>query len=375
MSQLLLLLFKLVLMTTIANSFTFPSLLGRRQPAKLQLPGLHKQSWRGLASTEPERSDGTAQTGIDDFNFNLVLEALEVFRKCYGSGIVPRRFEVPAKDPWPVQLHGLPLGQMIESIYSSNGLDAESSAKLQQLSSMGCGPAPANSSADEEWLPIIAALRVFHKLYGHTRVQVKFVVPEEEPWPRSAYNLRLGNRVASMRSAGRYVRDRPDRSAELAELGFKWTIRDAKYDVEDVLEALRAYRKIQSSVQIPHNFVVPNSPDWPEHLHGMQLGKAFQDYSRDGKNTKALSKEAEDLLSEFSVSWRNDLRSSGKRFDVIYEALKCYKSIFGHLDVPYGFVVPSSEPWPEAAHGLKLGTRVQSIRLQGTFVAHSPEKR
>ena len=66
---------------------------------------------------------------------------------------------------------------------------------------------------------------------------------------------------------------------------------------------------------------------------------------------------------------------SKNKFQLIYEALIVYKSIYNDLYVPQTFIVPSAEPWPESLWDLKLGARINAIRSQGTFISNSPERR
>ena len=54
----------------------------------------------------------------------------------------------------------------------------------------------------------------------------KFVVPDDDTWPRLSRNVKLGVRIAAIRSAGRYVKDHPERKAELDNMGFEWRLRD-----------------------------------------------------------------------------------------------------------------------------------------------------
>ena len=58
-------------------------------------------------------------------------------------------------------------------------------------------------------------------------------------------------------------------------------------------------------------------------------------------------------------------------FDLIYSALKVYKDIHGDLLVSVRFVIPENDnQYPKEAHGLKLGSRVMSIRYQDTYAEH-----
>ena len=81
-------------------------------------------------------------------------------------------------------------------------------------------------------------------------------------------------------------------------------------------------------------------------------------------------------LNELGFPWEESTTKLSSRFDVIYLALQEYKREFGNVMVPTQYVVPSGDSrFSESTWNVKLGTRVQSIRAHGTFVANSPEKR
>ena len=154
---------------------------------------------------------------------------------------------------------------------------------------------------------------------------------DEDIWPRLSRNLKLGLRVASIRSAGRYVKDHPERKAQLDELGFEWRIRDHthKQQIDDdnfdkIYEALKLYKSIYEDMEsIPVNFVVPQSTEWPEQLWDMKLGVHFQSIQENDKyffnNDDKKSK-----LSEIGIESvkKNDRASyTKKRFGKILKQL------------------------------------------------------
>jgi len=62
-----------------------------------------------------------------------------------------------------------------------------------------------------------------------------------------------------------------------------------------------------------------------------------------------------------------------QRFHALYEALLVYRSINGHLDVPYKFEVPGDENWPPSSVGMKLGQVVSRVRTRGDFKENRPQ--
>jgi len=53
-------------------------------------------------------------------------------------------------------------------------------------------------------------------------------VPSEAPWPEEAWGTTLGIRVRGIRHQEIFVKDHPERRAELDALGFRWTTGQAR---------------------------------------------------------------------------------------------------------------------------------------------------
>ncbi len=72
--------------------------------------------------------------------------------------------------------------------------------------------------------------------------------------------------------------------------------------------------------------------------------------------------------------WDVRNQATDTKFKKICDALTCYRALFGDINVPQNYIVPSSPDDPEAAlwprqhHGIKLGSRVHSIRTLKTYV-------
>ena len=102
---------------------------------------------------------------------------------------------------------------------------------------------------EAEWRDVIAAMSVYKEEFGNVRVPTRFAVPETELWPESARGLKLGIRVAAIRSTGKYVSGREERRAELEALGFEWRLRNSGNVASDntepwevTLRALEVYQ-------------------------------------------------------------------------------------------------------------------------------------
>ena len=72
------------------------------------------------------------------------------------------------------------------------------------------------------WEEVHAALRAYNEVHGDLQVPTAFVVPSEALWPEEAWGMKLGYRVKHIRYEDIYVKDYPERRAELGALGFRF---------------------------------------------------------------------------------------------------------------------------------------------------------
>ena len=199
-----------------------------------------------------------------------------------------------------------------------------------------------------------------------------------------AWGLKLGQRVAAIRSTGKYVHNEKRRKI-LDDMGFLWRLRappkekDAKgLSFDQVYDALVAYREnIQDGkgpLNIPTNFEVPDCDPWPENSRGLPLGRKLA--SIRSKSFLAANPGAKEKLKSIGFQLDGKVAANDARFQLVYDALKRYKEMYGDLLVPQPFVVPEkTKEWPEQTWGLRLGARVNAIRSQGTFVNSDPERK
>ena len=330
------------------------------------------------SSYEPSNGQRLA---MDDFDH--ILDGVYIFKKAFGDLDIPVKFEVPAHEPWPSHLHGLRLGKRLEKLLSSPDFFSKYPEKVKELSKLGLDPSV--DSLVDDWTLIIRSLETYKEINGNLRVPSKFEVPSEAPWPRLVHGHKLGVRVAAMRSAGRYVKDHPDRKEKLDSLGFEWRLRDhthkqqvGEQEFDDVYEALTLYKGIYGDLKVPNNFKVPQDDAlWPTKTHGMNLGNIVHSI-RSADKLVYGSPEREKALTDLGFVWEETGRAlyAKKRFELIFQALEVYKTLHGDLLVPQAFVVPKdTSDWPEELWDLKLGARVNAMRSQGTLVSNSPDRR
>jgi hypothetical protein len=199
----------------------------------------------------------------------------------------------------------------------------------------------------------------------------------------SGWGLKLGQRVAAIRSTGKYVDDNDERRKNLDDMGFLWRLRapspDKNMDVsfDQVYDALVTYREEvqpEGTLIVPSNFIVPNYDPWPEATRGMPLGKKIPTVR--SKAYLKANPEATTKLNEIGFEFDGKIAANDARFNNVYSALVRYKELNADLLVPQPFIVPEgTDEWSEEFWGLRLGARVNAIRSQGTFVKTNPERR
>lgn len=199
----------------------------------------------------------------------------------------------------------------------------------------------------------------------------------------NAWSMKLGQKVAAIRSTGKFVQNNEKRRKQLESLGFLWRLRAASpgdldgISFDQMYDALVKYRKEYpggATFSVPSNFVVPDCDPWPLSTRGMPLGKKI--VSMQSKAFLKANPGAEEKLANLGVELEGKVAASDSRYDNVFAALKRYKELYGDLLVPQPFFVPEgSNEWPENTWGMRLGARVNAIRSQGTFVNTNPERR
>jgi len=217
---------------------------------------------------------------------------------------------------------------------------------------------------------------VYKAAHGDLKIPSRFVVPSMSPWPEAAHGLKLGIRVAAIRSTGRFINHDESRRSLLDSLGFVWRLRsslDGDVDFDQVYEGLVAYKGEYGDTCVPASFIIPDVPPWPVQIRGLPLGSKVTSV-----RTKGFMKsnpEAQKKLEELGVEMDGKAAANNVRFKKVYDGLVAYKKVTGDLLVPQPYVIPNEPEFPEETWGLRLGARVNAIRSQGTFVKTDPTRK
>ncbi|CAE8652884.1 unnamed protein product, partial [Polarella glacialis] len=134
----------------------------------------------------------------EEFNFQeLMVPALEWYRREFGNLSVPILYELPESDPVPKLLWGFKLGAAVNKIRSRQGYVKGRPDRQKVLDELGfiCEAAPVREKSmnklglcgnsqditfTEQLLP---ALRMFKDWFGHLDIPVRFTMPESQNIP------------------------------------------------------------------------------------------------------------------------------------------------------------------------------------------------
>ncbi|DAZ94378.1 TPA: hypothetical protein N0F65_001112 [Lagenidium giganteum] len=294
---------------------------------------------------------------------DLFMPSLRAFYEIHGHSNVPGTFIVPPHyqdTRWPPKCAGYRLGCAVNNLRAGH-YTSQAQACADELAQLEF----SYDTSETRWYQqILPALQTFSELYGHCLVNVRFVVPEEEPWPQKAWGLKLGRIVHLVRSRGDFEEHATASQEILSKIGFVWNVKADRWKTF-FLPALTKFRELEGHCRVPQSFAVPeDDPEWPEHLWGYRLGQTVN-IVRAGAFANCVSEskaELEALGFSFSIS-------DTKWTEEILPALQRYVALHETSWVPVSFVVPESPSWPAKSWGLKLGVTMQNIRLRGDFAA------
>ena len=271
-----------------------------------------------------------------------ILPSLLRYKDVYNDLLVPKNYVDPVTR--------INLGSLVETIRNKGTWKQ----KHRELLDMGFD---FDSPGDIKWQSVIKpAFEQYFKIFGNLLVPQSFVVESKDPWPQDTHGLKLGKVTMAIRAGKAWRKKR----AELEEMGFIFdNIGNLRWETQ-IYPALRRYKELHKDLQIPTDFVVPHSADYPLSTHGVKLGLVVKSI-RNKDYYKSKRQELDDVGFEYQS--HNDLRWNKR----ILPGLLVYQQIHGDLLVPAQFVIPRSHPWPEATHDLRLGSIVNHIRNNGLW--------
>ena len=220
------------------------------------------------AAARALRADGTA-FGVMRARCYLapaVMSSLGEYNAHHGHVRVPTSFVVPDEEGWAVEARGLKLGREVDALRRKKKKGALSDGDTSQLNALSF----VWSIPEWQWQRVLQLLAMYKELHGNLQVPHAFVVPSKTPWPAEAWGLKLGFSVINIRHNEHYIKDEPERRAELDAMGFVWDDLERRWEL--TRDALAMYKELLGDLQVPIAFVVPSEAPWPAEAWGLKLG-------------------------------------------------------------------------------------------------------
>ena len=309
-------------------------------------------------------SPGTEQ-GLENSisGFPSYVSIVAAYRKKMGHMNIPTSFIVPRDQNWPRNMWGFKLGalsQKVRQLRHSKALSTDLRSRLTELGFVW-------DTKQRNFEAVQEALNIYKSIYGDVLVPQKWCVPvNSDQFPERLWGLKLGIRVKAIRQAHQY--HDLERSVILDKLGFEWNYRNGKKKKRFLRDfhALKAYKQENGDLEIPLDYVIPNTTNYSEEVWNQTLGR---DYAKIRKGSKYNEPYFQNLLNmELGIDQQYP-PSREENFGRVYRALSHYKNIHNHLLVPRKFkVAEGCGAWPEDLWGMPLGIRVGSIRQGKSYV-------
>ena len=274
--------------------------------------------------------------------YALLEKTLVNYKRLFGDLYVPQGFNVPSSGEWPEESWDMKLGTAVSSLRRGSY-----PSKRNRLLDMGfCFNVP-EAKYD---LAKLALLR-YRKLHGNMNVIASFEVPvDSRDWPEHLWGLKLGMIVRNIRSGDSHA----DKRDDLISVGFTFDTTQARYEVAKT--ALLNYKRLHGDLLVPWKFEVPTKcQEWPKHTWGLNLGFIV------GSMRRGSYADKHEELLELGFDFKRQLVRYG--YQATKQALQYYHGLFGDMNVPTKFEVPSNNGnWPVNTRGMKLGYAVKDIK-------------
>jgi len=130
-----------------------------------------------------------------------------------------------------------------------------------------------NRSREENFEILFEALVKYKKYNNNLKIPYRWRVPFNSDWPENLWGLKLGARLKSIRMDHKYL----DRQEDLKMLGVKYEAMKKYKSFQYIADALRNYKTLHNSLDIPYGYKVPQNEFWDSKFWGMELGVRLYD--------------------------------------------------------------------------------------------------
>lgn len=167
---------------------------------------------------------------FDDFNWDKVLNALEIYREEHGHLNVPEDYVIDesvfeSDSAYDETFEGLQLGKAVREIRIGDVDGLEDEERRRTLDKLGFDWGDTTLYQRYRFLPTFLGLRIYKHLYGYPLPRHNFVVPDEPQWPYWMVNMPLGLWASLLRVQQQLIAENyPERKDILNALEFPWWV-------------------------------------------------------------------------------------------------------------------------------------------------------
>ncbi|OQS00260.1 hypothetical protein THRCLA_06093 [Thraustotheca clavata] len=280
------------------------------------------------------------------------VDVARVFRQLQAPTsdftLLPATFRVPEHSPWPETSQGSTITSFhFRAAYEQGTLAPEIVQELAAINFVW-------RQRDYVWDRNIVAFKKYKNLHGHLDIPIDYVVPQDENWPKDVRGLKLGMVVHSFRRLWLQKKLPKEKTQILDNIGIIWHVPSITWSRK--LLALKTYRKIYGNAKVSRHFIVPVHDGWPKEIWHLRLGDVVAMWRC---YANALTPDQVQALDSIGFIW--ELQESEWNRKLL--ALRTYKQLYGHVDVPKSFIVPEDDiEWPDELWEYELGKVVASLR-------------
>jgi len=188
----------------------------------------------------------------------------------------------------------------------------------------------------------------------NSKVNKRFLSPLNE------YNRSTATKTTVTENAISLYSTNTDHSSMIANTTNSHHSNGIDFPYEITTEALRVFYDEHSHLALPRRFLCPEKSKYPTIYWNVDLSSVY-----DMRWWLKHVKEQPSRVSEL-----NNIKFIWERlqpeWNLIFESLIVYKSLYGNVLVPHNFTIPHDDDlWPMACWGIRLGSSVLKIRNRG----------
>ncbi|ETP40692.1 hypothetical protein F442_12014 [Phytophthora nicotianae P10297] len=198
-----------------------------------------------------------------------ILPSLKTYEQEFGHCLIRQDFKVPCCQPWPKMAWGMTLGEVVNRMRVDAAYVEQATRDKEILDTIGFAWNRDEAVWNQHILP---GIRGYAEVFKNGKIPQKFVVPHEDPWPRSAWGTKLGSILRDMRSKGTYL-GHFGRNADLLDsfgINLKLSARAWQKRIVPLLDIYAT--QFGGDEGIPDDFIIPSEAPWPEEVWGVHLG-------------------------------------------------------------------------------------------------------